>query len=109
MLFNSYGFILIFLPLFVILFYVVRNAANKDQKYRDVCKWIIIVASLIFYAPFEIRNLLVLAASVVVNAVLALMSFLCFSLSFRECFSRWQSASIPSIRFPMLLTCIRAK
>ena len=71
MLFNSYAFILIFLPLFIILFCVTRNAANKDMKYRDVCKWIIIVASLIFYAPFGVRNLAVLACSVVVNAVLA--------------------------------------
>ncbi len=71
MLFNSYSFILLFLPLFVILFYVARNAANKNQKYRDVCKWIIIIASLVFYAPFGVRNFAVLAASVAVNGVLA--------------------------------------
>ena len=68
MLFNSYAFILIFLPLFVSLFYTARKAAN-----RDVCKWIVIVSSLIFYAPFGVRNLAVLAASVVVNGVLALL------------------------------------
>lgn len=71
MLFNSYSFILLFLPLFVILFYVARNAANKDQKFRDVCKWIVIVASLIFYTPFGVRNLVVLTASVFVNGLLA--------------------------------------
>ena len=66
MLFNSYAFILIFLPLFVILFYVARKAAN-----RDVCKWIVIVSSLIFYAPFGVRNLAVIACSILVNSILA--------------------------------------
>ena len=65
MLFNSYAFILIFLPLFVILFYVARKSAN-----RDVCKWIVIVASLIFYAPFGVRNLAVIACSILLNEIL---------------------------------------
>ncbi|WP_196802506.1 MBOAT family O-acyltransferase [Butyrivibrio sp. XPD2006] len=45
--------------------------ANSDSKYRDACKWLIVVASLVFYAPFGVRNLLVLVGSIVVNAVLA--------------------------------------
>ncbi len=62
---------LAFLPLFLVLFYVARKAADKNSKYRDVCKGIIIVASLVFYAPFGLKNLVVLACSIVINAALA--------------------------------------
>ncbi len=37
---------------------------------RSVCKWMIIAGSLIFYAPFGVRNLLVLLGSIAVNAAL---------------------------------------
>jgi D-alanyl-lipoteichoic acid acyltransferase DltB (MBOAT superfamily) len=71
MLFNSYNFLLAFLPVFLVLFFAARGMANRDPGRRDVCKWLIVVASLIFYAPFGVRNLLVLAVSVVVNGALA--------------------------------------
>ena len=71
MLFNSYVFILAFLPVFLIAFYKLREKANSDSKYRDACNWLIVVASLVFYAPFGVRNLLVLVGSIAVNAVLA--------------------------------------
>lgn len=68
MLFNSYNFLLAFLPVFLVLFYVARRMADRDPGRRDVCKWLIAAASLIFYAPFGVRNLLVLAVSIIVNA-----------------------------------------
>ena len=71
MLFNSYVFILAFLPVFLIAFYKLREMANSDSKYRDACKWLIVVVSLVFYTPFGVRNLLVLTGSVVINALLA--------------------------------------
>ena len=71
MLFNSYIFLLAFLPVFLILFYAVGKAANKDPKYRGACKWLIVIASLVFYVPFGADNCMVLAASILVNAVLA--------------------------------------
>ena len=71
MLFNSYLFLLLFLPVFLTAFYAAGKMAHRDDKYRDVCKWLLVVASLVFYAPFGARNVLVLAGSVVVNAALA--------------------------------------
>ncbi len=70
MLFNSYVFILFFLPVFLVAFHWTRKMANKDLRYRDVCKWLIVIASLVFYAPFGWKNLAVLAVSVAINAVI---------------------------------------
>ena len=71
MLFNSYIFILAFLPIFLIMFLGLRKMAHNDLKYRDACKWLIVVTSLVFFAPFGVRNLLVLACSILVNAIVA--------------------------------------
>ncbi len=71
MLFNSYIFILAFLPVFMIAYYKLRDRAYNDSGYRDACKWLIVIASLVFYVPFGLKNLLVLVGSIVVNAVLA--------------------------------------
>ncbi len=75
MLFNSYVFFLAFMPVFLVMFHAARRASYSNPGMRSVCKWIIIAGSLIFYAPFGVRNLLVLAVSILVNA--ALGAYLC--------------------------------
>jgi D-alanyl-lipoteichoic acid acyltransferase DltB (MBOAT superfamily) len=71
MLFNSYIFVLAFLPVFLAFFEFARFAAHRSLSYGDACKWLIVFASLVFYVPFGLRNCLVLIVSVVLNAALA--------------------------------------
>ena len=71
MLFNSYIFVLAFLPVFLVFFEFARFAAHRSLSYGDACKWLIVFASLVFYVPFGLRNCLVLIGSVVLNATLA--------------------------------------
>jgi D-alanyl-lipoteichoic acid acyltransferase DltB (MBOAT superfamily) len=70
MLFNSYIFFLAFLPIFLVCFLAARQMSYGNPKMRSVCKWMIIAGSLIFYAPFGARNLLVLLSSIAVDAAL---------------------------------------
>ncbi len=70
MLFNSYIFFLAFLPVFLVLFFVARRISYGNPGMGSVCKWIITTGSLIFYAPFGVKNLLVLVASILINALL---------------------------------------
>ena len=65
MVFNSYLFFLIFLPLFLPGFFILRKRAIGSTK-----GWILL-ASVLFYLPFGVKNCAVLTLSVVVNAVLA--------------------------------------
>ena len=62
MLFNSYIFILFFLPLTLLLYFVL----NKFQKFT-AAKVILIGMSLWFYAYFEITYLWIIIASIVFN------------------------------------------
>ena len=71
MLFNSYIFVLAFLPVFLIAFFAVRKASYDDPKMRGLCKALVAACSLLFYAPFGWRNLLALVMSILVNGVLA--------------------------------------
>ncbi len=71
MLFNSYSFLLAFLPVFLVAFYVARKESYRNPGSGDVCKWLVVLASLIFYAPFGVKNLVVLGVSIAVNAVLS--------------------------------------
>ena len=72
MLFNSYVFFLAFLPVFLIAFFVAAKMSYEVPGKRSACKWVIIAGSLIFYAPFGLRNLLVLFFSILFNALFAL-------------------------------------
>ena len=67
MLFNSYVFILVFLPLVVICVYFLRFAG---RRWLEV---FLILASLIFYAGWDARYLPLLLCSVVINYVGALL------------------------------------
>ena len=62
MLFNSYIFILLFLPLTMILYYGL-NYVGKEK----LAKWALIIASLIFYGCFDVRYLPVILASICFN------------------------------------------
>ena len=69
MLFNSYAFVLAFLPVFLVLFFALRKASYESPGMRWVCKWLIVAGSLLFYVPFGWKNLSVLAVSMAVNFV----------------------------------------
>lgn len=62
MLFNSYIFILLFLPLTMILYYGLNHSKREAQA-----KWVLIIASLIFYGYFDVRYLPVILASICFN------------------------------------------
>ncbi len=69
MLFNSYGFMLAFLPVFIIGFYAIRHYFREDEKLMRLCNLWIIAGSLVFYAFFGVENLLILIISILFNAL----------------------------------------
>ncbi len=66
MLFNSYIFVLLFLPL-VLCGYFILNHFGKD----DIGKLFLIVASLVFYGYYNWSYLIIIIASIVVNYLLS--------------------------------------
>jgi alginate O-acetyltransferase complex protein AlgI len=66
MFFNSYQFLLVFLPLVLVGFHALRTYCNM----RFALHWLV-AASLIFYCSLDGYNVLVLAGSVAVNHVIA--------------------------------------
>lgn len=72
MIFNSFGFVLLFLPLFLMAMELVKRIAKKRPEYKEACKVVIIAFSLVFYGLFGVRNCAVLASSIVVNVLGAL-------------------------------------
>lgn len=73
MVFNSFGFILLFLPAFLLAMQLARRIAKKKPGYKEMCKIVIIAFSLVFYGLFGAKNCAVLAASLVVNGIGAKM------------------------------------
>ena len=69
MVFNSFGFVLLFLPVFVLAVRLAKRISLKKPEYKEACKYVIIAFSLVFYALFGLRNCVVLAVSIAVNAV----------------------------------------
>lgn len=66
MLFNSYVFIIGFLPITLILYYL------SAKKFGSQCaRIVLILASLFFYSWWDVRNLPILLGSILVNYVLA--------------------------------------
>lgn len=65
MLFNSYEFIFVFLPLVVVVFFALGRASSAWAL-----RWII-VASLFFYGWWRPLNVLIIAPSIIINFVLA--------------------------------------
>lgn len=62
MLFNSYIFILVFLPITLLLYF----GFNKLKKY-EIAKLILVIASLYFYAYFNIKYLYIIVVSILAN------------------------------------------
>ena len=73
MLFNSYEFALLFLPLFMAGFFIIRKALREKPAVEKVLSCYSLAGSLIFYALFGLRNLIVLAASILFNLVILLL------------------------------------
>ena len=66
MLFNSYVFIIGFLPITLILYYL------SAKKFGSQCaRIVLILASLFFYSWWDVRNLPILLGSILVNYILA--------------------------------------
>lgn len=62
MLFNSYEFILLYLPVTLFVYYKIAKVFD-----RNVAKYFLILASLIFYSYWDISNLPVLLFSICIN------------------------------------------
>ncbi len=60
--FNSYEFILLFLPLVVICYFT----ANHFQKY-SIGRWTLVLASLVFYAYYDLSCLAILLGTTLLN------------------------------------------
>lgn len=66
MVFSSYEFIFLFLPIVLIVYYLMSNW--KDKMYQHL---FLVAASLFFYGYFNISYLIIMLASIIVNYVLA--------------------------------------
>lgn len=64
MIFSSYGFIFIFLPVTLAGFYILRHFSTKT-----FCKLWLVAASLVFYAQGDLRFLPILGGTVVFNYI----------------------------------------
>lgn len=69
MTFNSFEFMLLFLPVFILAMQLTKRIVLVKPQFKEACKFVIIAFSLVFYATFGVRNVLVLGMSVVINAV----------------------------------------
>src|SRR5262245_25795053 len=65
MLFNSYEFIFLFLPVTLVVFFLF------GRRSRDLALGWIVVASLVFYAWWRPINVLIIAPSITINYLLA--------------------------------------
>ena len=70
MLFNSYGFVMLFLPIFILVFCLLRRALSDSNSKELALNIWIIAGSLVFYGLFGLRNLAILAASILWNAAI---------------------------------------
>lgn len=65
MLFNSYEFILLYIPVVFIFYFLIANRYNKTHA-----KWFLVFSSLVFYSYWDINNLPILLFSIIVNYIL---------------------------------------
>ena len=62
MLFNSYEFLLVFLPITLICYYQIA------KHFQSIgAKYFLVLASLVFYSYWDIANLPILLVSILVN------------------------------------------
>ncbi len=77
MVFNSYQFVLAFMPVFMIGFYIVRSFGRKKGNERLFGNLWIIIMSLVFFSSFGVENLAILLISIVWNVCTSIpMSFM---------------------------------
>ena len=72
MVFSSYIFIFAFLPLVLLGFYLLPRLIAAPGRLRRAQNLLLIAASLVFYGYFNVSYLLLIAASILVNYLLAL-------------------------------------
>ena len=72
MVFSSYIFIFAFLPLVLLGFYLLPRLIAAPGRLRRVQNLLLIAASLVFYGYYNVKYLLLIAASILVNFSLAL-------------------------------------
>ena len=75
MLFNSYYFILYFLPVTLFLYYGAHAIGNRtgSRIWHILALWVLIIASFVFYAYDNVYYLSLLAGSIIVNWCVAAM------------------------------------
>ncbi|MCR5556367.1 MAG: MBOAT family protein [Butyrivibrio sp.] len=77
MVFNSYKFVLAFMPIFMIGMNIVRGYGRKKGNQKLFCELWIILMSLAFFASFGVKNMAILFISVVWNVCTSIpMSFM---------------------------------
>ena len=77
MVFNSYEFVLLFLPVFLIIYNMVRSIGRKKGNVRMLVDLCIILGSLCFYALFGMHNLAIILISITFNICTSIpMSFM---------------------------------
>jgi D-alanyl-lipoteichoic acid acyltransferase DltB (MBOAT superfamily) len=64
MLFNSYAYLLIFLPIVFVIYYLVNNFKSKYLN-----KIFLIIVSLIFYTYLDIKNFIIIFTSIIINYI----------------------------------------
>ena len=77
MVFNSYEFVLLFLPVFLIIYNMIRSIGRKKGNVRMLVDLCIILGSLCFYALFGMHNLAIILISITFNICTSIpMSFM---------------------------------
>lgn len=72
MVFSSYVFIFVFLPLVLLGFYLLPRLISSGGRLRTAQNLLLIAASLVFYGYYNVYYLFIIIASILVNYVLAL-------------------------------------
>ncbi len=80
MVFSSYVFIFVFMPLVLLGFYLLPRLISSGSRLRTAQNLLLIAASLIFYGYYNVYYLFIIIASILVNYLLAL-AMQCFDLS----------------------------
>ena len=77
MVFNSYRFVLVFMPVFMIGLHMVRSFGRKRGSEKLFCELWIILMSLTFFASFGAQNMAILLISILWNVCTSIpMSFM---------------------------------
>ena len=72
MVFSSYVFIFVFLPLVLLGFYLLPRLISSGGRLRTAQNLLLIAASLVFYGYYNVYYLFIIIASILMNYVLAL-------------------------------------